>query len=175
MSAREERKRTFALNGSATVRNQALALLRAPGDGALVIRGRPRWFIIKCPCGCGENISINLDSRTGPAWRYYQSRNGFTLFPSVWRESGCKSHFVIWANRILWFDGFDEEPDESGLEMVVLGVLNSKERHFAEIADQLNEIPWDVLAAARGLVRRGLALETPRDQGGWFKKTSAGS
>lgn len=169
MPSRKDRKRVFALSGEAAVREDALSMLRGPGDGALVVRGQPRWFLLKCPCGCGDDISINLDSRTGPAWRYYEGRNGFTLFPSIWRESGCKSHFIIWANRILWFDGLDEEPDESELEQIVLGALSSKERHFAEIACQLNEIPWAVLAAARGLVRKGTAEETTREHGGWFK------
>ncbi len=175
MSSERDRKRAFALSGRADVRDAALAMLREPGDGALVVRGRPRWFILKCPCGCGDDISINLDSRTGPAWRYYQDKHGFTLFPSIWRESGCRSHFIIWANRILWFDGYDDEPDESDLEQTVLSALNLDERHFAEIAQELDQIPWAVLAAARGLVRKGLAEETDREHGGWFKRRWAGA
>jgi len=26
-----------------------------------------------------------------------------TLFPSVWRDTGCQSHFNIWRDRILIF------------------------------------------------------------------------
>jgi hypothetical protein len=47
-------------------------------------------------------LSINLDPRTGKAWRLRQDRFGVTLLPSVWRTSGCKSHFILWRNAVWW-------------------------------------------------------------------------
>lgn len=173
MGASEEvfrkRSRRLSLEGQSDSREAALSLLHSAGDAALVNRGIPRWFLMLCPCGCAEQISINLDHRTGPAWRYYQNKHGFTLFPSVWRESGCKSHFIIWSNRILWFDGHDDEPDDEILDESVLQALSQQERHFADVAFELDQIPWAVLASARRLVRRGLVQETYRGEGGWFK------
>src|SRR4051812_6368813 len=85
--------------------------LSEPGDAILVRRDRPRWLILRCPCGCGEDIPVNLDSRAGKAWRYYdRGGRGATVFPSIWRDTGCESHFIIWSGHILLLgsDGDDD-------------------------------------------------------------------
>jgi Family of unknown function (DUF6527) len=87
--------------GTVASRREASVRLKVPGDAVLVVRGRPRLLIISCPCGCGEQFPINLDSRAGPAWRLYgDRRRGLSVYPSVWRESGCESHYVIWKNDV---------------------------------------------------------------------------
>lgn len=94
--------------GVIQTRSEASGLLKSPGDAVLIERGKPRWLLISCPCGCGDEFPINLDPRAGPAWRLYQNqRTGLTLSPSVWRKSGCCSHYVIWHNQIL-MSGHDE-------------------------------------------------------------------
>jgi hypothetical protein len=120
---------------------------------------------MRCPDGCGETITLNLDPRTDKAWRVYQSPKGLTLFPSVWRDTGCKSHFVLWDDVLYWDNWFDLESDaleDKKLEDRVLKVLKSEAlTGFVEVADALGEIPWTVLEACRRLVRAKKAQEGP--------------
>ena len=76
----------------------------------IIKRGRPRTVLFRCPCGCGEIVVINVDPRTGKAWRLRRSMDGVTLLPSVWRTTGCRSHFVLWENRV-WWCRLDDEND----------------------------------------------------------------
>jgi hypothetical protein len=173
--------KSFKLLRVVPTRGEASAYLRAPGDAVIVERGRPRLLMLLCPCGCGEELPINLDSRAGPAWRLYQNRRaGMSLFPSVWRESGCESHFIIWRDKIFLFGQYDDdglaEPDT--LETVrgvpladaVREQLSAELVPFGEIAEQLEAVPWDVLTACRELVRRGLAREGRGKQRGSFSR-----
>jgi hypothetical protein len=131
----------------------------------LVERGRLRWFVMRCPCGCGEELPVNLDPDFSDAWRLYgDAETGFSLFPSVWRTTGCKSHFVVWRNQIFLFDKYDYEtegarPTESLKSKVKGGLKRGSLTSFADLAEVLKEIPWDVLAACRALVREGTAIE----------------
>ena len=163
--------------GTVANRGEASAHLKAAGDAVLVERGRPRLLLLSCPCGCGEEFPINLDERSGPAWRLYRNaRTGISLFPSVWRESGCRSHYIIWRNAILLFGQNEEEFDTvtqgdelAVLSEAVLGQLSTTAlTPFAEIAEGLNSVPWDVLMACRRLVRAGLAREGAGKQRGAF-------
>ena len=74
-----------------------------PGDISLIIRGEiARWMIMNCPDGCGEILAINLDRRTGKAWYVTLHRGKLSIIPSIWLDSGCRSHFIIWNSRIWW-------------------------------------------------------------------------
>src|SRR6266478_332599 len=104
--------KSFRLLRVVPTRGEASAYLKAPGDAVIVERGRPRLLMLSCPCGCGEELPINLDARAGPAWRLYRNRRtGMSLFPSVWRESGCESHFVVWGDKIFLFGQYEEDED----------------------------------------------------------------
>ncbi len=158
-------------------RGDASAHLKSSGDAVLIERGRPRMLVLSCPCGCGEEFPINLDPRSGPAWRLYGSpEKGLSLFPSVWRESGCRSHYIIWRNKILLF-GRDEEDLETSLQADEFNKLTDAVRKrlpgkglipFSDIADGLDEVPWDVLTVCRQLVRRGIAREGKGKERGSF-------
>lgn len=169
--------------GKVQSRSEASALLQQPGDTVLVERGHPRWVIMKCPDGCGEEIPINVDSRAGPAWRLYQSpRLGLTIYPSIWRDTGCGAHFIVWRDGILLFGGWDEGDDyysfwdDQNVETLKGAVLKrlvpDKLVHFAEIADDLGELPWDVLRVCRNLVKSGLAVEGKDKKRQHFKRTT---
>jgi hypothetical protein len=67
----------------------------------VVVRGRPRWLKLHCPCGCGSVVAVNLDARVGRSWRLAIREGRATLAPSVWRTSGCKSHFLLINNRTI--------------------------------------------------------------------------
>jgi Family of unknown function (DUF6527) len=155
------RVRRIQFKGVADSRDTALPLLSDTGDVAVINRGRPRFIVIRCPCGCGENLFANLDRRAGPAWRLYHKRNKLTLFPSYWREDACESHFILWNDRIFWCD-FEEDGDDlwsvdSSIEESVLKILSHDEFiKYATIADQLDLIPWEALQACRQLESKGL-------------------
>ena len=139
----------------------------------LVERGVPRAVILKCPCGCGDDLTLNLDPRAGRAWRLYRDRAGVTLFPSVWRESGCKSHFIVWHNNVFMCNApfRDNEPISLELDQsVLLNLANGRWTSFDEIAISLGEIPWTVLAACRRLVVQGVAQEGVGQLQGYFQR-----
>lgn len=143
--------------GEVPHRNDANALLKEPGAAALVYRGVARSIAMACPDGCGDTLTINLDDRAGPAWRLYRGSTGISLFPSVWRETGCKAHFIVWRSRIYWCnrDAF-ESPSADILEGT-LAQLDDELVPFSILADRMGLIPWEVLAACDHLVSRGLA------------------
>lgn len=56
-----------------------------------------------CPCGCGERIELNLLPQVRPRWSAEEHEDHtVTLTPSVWRQSGCRSHFILRRGRINW-------------------------------------------------------------------------
>ena len=60
-------------------------------------------LIFKCPCGCNVDIYLNLLKDTRPQWDYYLPRKKqITVRPSIWRTSGCKSHFFIQKGKVIW-------------------------------------------------------------------------
>jgi len=152
-------------------RDAAEGALEAPGDASLVLRARPRSIVMACPDGCGETLVINLDSRADKAWRHDMRGGGLTLFPSVWRDGGCKSHFIVWRGHILWCDRFEEgnrePPYDATMETAVLGALNTHQpRSAVEIADAIDELVWDANRVANRLAQRGLVRSWKSD-GGW--------
>lgn len=61
------------------------------------------WLIaFICPCGCGELINLNLLKDADPCWKYSISKNKISILPSVWRTTGCKSHFYLRKGKIDW-------------------------------------------------------------------------
>ncbi|HZZ31871.1 MAG TPA: DUF6527 family protein [Phenylobacterium sp.] len=170
--------RTLRLCGQAEYRDQAEPHLHQPGDAALIFRGQARSLLIQCPDGCGQTLVINLDPRAGKAWRLDMRGGTPTLYPSVWRDGGCGSHFIVWRGRILWCDRYEVgnvEPDyDAGLEARVLKALTPQIfRSAEEIAWELDEIPWEVSRVARRLVRQALAEEGRGAKLNWFRDARA--
>lgn len=169
--------RQLVLRGQVVRHHEALALIKAPGDAATVHRGQLRSIVIGCPDGCGEHITVNLDAKAGPAWRLYQRSRGVTLFPSVWRESGCKSHFIVWHDTILWCDWFTEgnhEPEDRDprLHEQVLHRLTASYQSYIDIATALDEVPWEVARSCRNLQARDLAEEAEKPLCGHYRRTA---
>jgi hypothetical protein len=159
--------------GSVASRDDARSFLVAPGDVVLVERGRPRSLVMNCPCGCRDEIVINLDDRVGFPWRLYQDSRGLTLFPSVWRESGCRSHFIVWHDAVLMCGGIwtAEEPTDQSFEERVLALIPTDRcRSFDEMAYSIGAIPWSVLATCRKLARQGLVREGTGKLEGSFQR-----
>ncbi|WP_051505778.1 DUF6527 family protein [Mesorhizobium sp. WSM2561] len=168
----------ISLKAEVTSRVGAAELIKEPGDAVLVVRGTPRWLLLRCPCGCGEEIPINLDHRAGKAWRLYEAASEApTVFPSVWRDTGCESHFVIWRGHILMFGlGRKGYSPREALDLATLGkrVLSawpaSGLASYVDVADRLREIPWDVLEACQDLVAAGVLTEGEGQQRGTFER-----
>lgn len=159
-------------------RSNATEHLTRPGDAVIVDRQGPRWLILCCPCGCGAEVPVNLDRRAGPAWRLYESPKGTSVYPSVWRDTDCKSHFIIWRDSILlfgpqygesWTD--ETEAGEDDLMQQVLDALLEREQSIEEISDRIpGTEPWIVLRLCRRLCRLGEAVEGRGPARGRFRR-----
>lgn len=76
----------------------------SPGAVYLAGEGANLWAAaMLCPCGCNEAIQLNLLPQVRPRWAVEEHVDGtLTLTPSVWRQKGCRSHFVLRGGRIIW-------------------------------------------------------------------------
>jgi len=148
-------------------RSEVNPLLKEPGDLVLVYRDRLRLLIMLCPCGCGEQIVLNIDPQAGSAWRLYRTENNeeeITVYPSVWRDTGCGSHFIIWRGHILGI-GYNSRVElEKELLEKVLTALTKQFQHYEEISAIINENPWSVLWACQRLTKQGLAVSKGKGQ-----------
>ncbi|MER8469404.1 DUF6527 family protein [Mesorhizobium sp. M1328] len=157
------RARKIRFLGEAQGHRQAEGLLQGPGDAVIDLRGTERGLVMLCPDGCGDVLTVNLDRRSGKAWRLDRRLGKLTVYPSVWRDSGCRAHFIVWRDQILWCD-WREGPDPADEALVerVLGQLIEQAGdfvHYEAIAEALGENPWDVSWACSVLVRDGLATQ----------------
>lgn len=64
------------------------------------------WCVgMRCPCGCGDPIELMLIREVKPRWTMKIDTSGRpTLHPSVWRKTGCCSHFWLRDGRVQWCD-----------------------------------------------------------------------
>ena len=75
-------------------------------EGILYLIGTDNYYwqaIMKCPCGCNNNLHMNMIEDYDPYWTYkISSENKISLSPSVDRMIGCKSHFFLRNGKIIW-------------------------------------------------------------------------
>lgn len=163
--------------GKVENRDAAASLLFNAGDAVVVERGKPRLLILRCPCGCGDDLLINLDRRTGAAWYLYQKQKGITLFPSYWRDDKCGSHFILWNDHIYWCRGWESEESDywqASLEIeekIYAALPGERFIHYEYLAEQMDMIPWEVLQACRQLVKRGKAVADIWPRSGMYQRT----
>ncbi|TKD15796.1 hypothetical protein FBT96_15375 [Rhodobacter capsulatus] len=64
------------------------------------------WCVgMRCPCGCGDIIELLIIAEAKPRWDISADREYRpTLSPSVWRKTGCGSHFWVRRGRVQWCD-----------------------------------------------------------------------
>jgi hypothetical protein len=160
--------------GETPSRSEALGRATEPGDAVIVKRGHVRALVLNCPDGCGEKLTINLDRNAGKAWRLYSELDSLTLYPSVWRSTGCRSHFILWSDRFYWNDLLDPPSDRSRMNAVQSQILESiagNDFFSAEdVAAKLGESPWLVHMACQRLVRDKLLQETEQNGIPFFRK-----
>lgn len=59
--------------------------------------------VFTCPCGCGDEVALNLLQDVRPRWSVKLERGlEATVSPSVQRTRRCQSHFVIRRGRVEW-------------------------------------------------------------------------
>lgn len=64
--------------------------------------GSAKWLRFRCPCGCGETVSLNLMASHSPRWRVERHSNGtLSVNPSVDSQT-CGSHYWIRRGRVVW-------------------------------------------------------------------------
>jgi len=169
-AALSRKARSVRFQGTTEHHHEALKRIQDAGDYVLVVRGVPRSLVMSCPDGCGEIITLNLDDRGGRTWRLYKKKGRITIYPSVWRDSGCKSHFIVRNNQIMWFGLFEDTNvtlDDVLVKSVKKALPALRYKSYESIAAKLGESPWDVLWACEKLVRKGEAIEGSR---GNFRK-----
>jgi hypothetical protein len=78
----------------------------------LVGEGEHLWqAVFKCPCGCEDDVQLSLMPEGRPRWHATVHENEtVSLWPSVSRTVGCRSHFFVRHGRIDWCDG-EGRPD----------------------------------------------------------------
>lgn len=74
-----------------------------PGYICLAGEDDDYWAVLmRCPCGCGDTITLNLIG-PHPVWRAMTEKSGeVSLYPSVHRQTGCKSHYWIRHGSVIW-------------------------------------------------------------------------
>lgn len=66
-------------------------------------RDLPKWALMRCPCGCGEMLTLSLMRKIKPYWQCETDTWGrVTLIPSVWKIDGCRSHFFLKKGKVVW-------------------------------------------------------------------------
>lgn len=76
------------------------------GDKTIYIVGdkvQPWLMAFNCPCGCNNVIHLNLLKNANPCWKFNVTiKKKISISPSVWRTTGCKSHFIVENSKIKW-------------------------------------------------------------------------
>lgn len=76
------------------------------------IADKPKWALFKCPCRCGDVVTLSLQPIHRPHWRLTSTLAGRpTLYPSIWRDKGCLSHFWLRDGRVFWCTDTGIHPD----------------------------------------------------------------
>lgn len=68
----------------------------------MIDEGEPWVAVMMCPCGCGDVIELSLSPASKTHWTLSIDGHRPTLYPSVWRNTGCRSHFWVQRGRVRW-------------------------------------------------------------------------
>lgn len=73
-----------------------------PGVIYVIGNGEHIWEAsMRCPEGCGHQLSMNLQPDIKPNWRLIEHNDGsISLSPSVWRKQGCGCHFFLKRGKV---------------------------------------------------------------------------
>lgn len=84
-------------------RAAAVTAARRPGVAAVIRSGEQyKWLLFRCPCGCREQIALNLMQSHVPKWKItIRSPDSFWVHPSV-NATKCGAHFWLRDGRVTW-------------------------------------------------------------------------
>jgi hypothetical protein len=84
-------------------RSDAIQAAMNPGVAAVVRSGDQRkWILLMCPCGCKNQIALNLMKTHTPYWRLeVRANDTFSIYPSVDSQT-CGAHFWIKNGQVIW-------------------------------------------------------------------------
>jgi len=74
-------------------------------DGEVYFIGKTEWkwlVLFRCPCGCSDFIHLSLLNKSKASWAMVNKEQSFSIYPSINKISGCKSHFFIVDSNIKW-------------------------------------------------------------------------
>lgn len=77
----------------------------SPTGNRLIVKrdnGIPKETFFRCPCGCGRMLGTHFEAAS---WKFIDEPDGtITIEPSILHanEDGCKSHFYIRHNKVVW-------------------------------------------------------------------------
>jgi len=62
------------------------------------------WCVgLRCPCGCGDTLELLVVAEAKPRWDIVvDKKRKPSLSPSIWRKTGCHSHFWLSKGRVRW-------------------------------------------------------------------------
>lgn len=113
-----------ALEPEAPVHFTAITVVGKPPGNENTVPGQlycvmtanqPKWALFKCPCGCESVVTLSLQPMHRPHWRLTRTHSGRPmLYPSVWRDQGCLSHFWVRDGRIAWCYDTGTHPELRG-------------------------------------------------------------
>lgn len=71
-----------------------------------IVKGdtNPKWIKFICPCGCRFEIVLPLMKSRYPHWTIIEEAESVSIHPSIDIKDGCKSHFWIKKNQVIWCD-----------------------------------------------------------------------
>ena len=85
--------------------NRSLALQAISAGRVLAVvesEGNKKWALMRCPCGCGEDLALNLMRSHFPAWELIVNNAGqASLHPSV-HATRCGAHFWVKNGTVNW-------------------------------------------------------------------------
>lgn len=68
----------------------------------------PKWAILRCPCGTGHQIDLNLVHVGRPRWDVaFNRQNRPSLRPSVDVQSERRCHFWLTSGEVRWCQDTD--------------------------------------------------------------------
>lgn len=67
-------------------------------------REKQKWAYFLCPCGCGNQVALNLMASQHPFWKVsIQNEKRFSIYPSI-HSTTCGAHFWLKDGRVTWCD-----------------------------------------------------------------------
>lgn len=76
-------------------------------------KNKSYWVLFRCPCGCGDVITLSTQNSHIPHWKIFENKFGLpSLSPSIWQKRGCYSHFWVKNGKIHWCNITGVKPNQ---------------------------------------------------------------